>query len=118
MFAERILNESYTYPTIGEQEFNELLRNRDGKPFLVVFTAEWLGEGTIMDSIIEGLAEDYQDRMGCYRVDVEVSKNVSHQMGVRRLPAIYFFKNGELSGHFSGMVPARTIAHRMDELLD
>lgn len=118
MFAERILNESYTYPTISEQEFNDLLRNRDGKPFLVVFTAEWLGEGTIMDSIIEGLAEDYRDAVGCYRVDVEVSKNVSHQMGIRRLPAIYFFKNGELSGHISGMVPARTISQRMDELMD
>jgi thioredoxin-like negative regulator of GroEL len=105
------------YPTISEEAFSDLLRNRNGKPFLVVFTADWLGEGTIMDSIIEGLAESYQHQMNFYRMDIEVSKNVSHQMGIRRLPAIFLFKNGELIDHFTGMVPARTIEQRMNDIL-
>jgi thioredoxin-like negative regulator of GroEL len=111
------LDESFTYQTIDEQAFNELLKRTDGMPFLVVFTADWLGEGTIMDSIIENLAGGYQDKMHFYRIDIEASKNVSHQMGIRRLPAIYFFKNGEISDHFSGMVPARAIEQRMNEIL-
>lgn len=111
------LNDSVTYQTIGEEEFNALLKGRASKPFLVVFTADWLGEGTIMDSIIEGIADDYQDKMGFYRIDIEETKNVSHQMGIRRLPAIYLFQNGEISDHFSGMVPARTIEQHIANLL-
>ncbi len=111
------LNESFTYTTIGEHEFNELLQSREDKPFLVVFTADWLGEGTIMDSIIEGIAAAYQDKMGFYRIDIEESKNVTHQMGIRRLPAIYLFQNGEIFDHFSGMVPARTIEQHIASLL-
>jgi thioredoxin 1 len=111
------LNDPFTYPTIGEQVFNELLQRRQGKPFLVVFTADWLGEGTIMDSIIEGLASSYLDEMDFYRIDIEESKNVSHQMGIRRLPAIYLFQDGEIAAHFSGMVPARTIEQHINDLL-
>ncbi len=111
------MDETFTYQTINEHTFNELLKRRSGKPFLVVFTADWLGEGTIMDSIIEGLAESYQDKIHFYRIDIEASKNVSHQMGIRRLPGIYFFKNGEISDHLSGMVPARTIEQRINEIL-
>lgn len=111
------MNESFTYQTIDEHDFNQLLQGREGKPFLVVFTADWLGEGTIMDSIIEGIAENYQGKVGFYRIDIEESKNVSHQMGIRRLPAIYLFHNGEISGHFSGMVPARTIEQQINSML-
>jgi len=113
----RILNDSDTYPTISEQDFNNLLGERDGKPFLVVFTAEWLGEGTIMDAIIEGFATNYTDSMGFYRIDIEASKNVTQRMGIRRLPTIYFFKNGELAHHFSGIVPARTILERIEQVI-
>ena len=70
-----------------------------------------------MDSIVEELASGFQDRMGFYRIDIEQSKNVSHQMGIRRLPAIFLFKNGELSDHFTGMVPARTIEQRIKAML-
>ena len=115
-FELKHLDESFTYPTIGEHAFNELLQRRQGKPFLVVFTADWLGEGTIMDSIIEGLTSNYLDKMDFYRVDVEESKDVTHQMGIRRLPAIYLFQNGEIAAHFSGMVPARTIEQRINSL--
>ena len=111
------MNESITYPTINEQDFNELLQGRHAKPFLVVFTADWLGEGTIMDAIIEGLADDYQGKMGFYRIDIEASQNVSHQLGIRRLPAIYLFQNGEIADHFAGMVPARTIEKHINNLL-
>ncbi len=118
MSRDGILNDSYTYLTISEQDFNNLLGNRDGKPFLVVFTAEWLGEGTIMDSIIEGFANDFKDSMSFYRIDVEESKNMAQRMGIRRLPAIYFFKNGELEAHFSGIVPARTLVQRIQQILE
>jgi thioredoxin 1 len=111
------LDDSLIYPTISEQQFQGLLEKRDGKPFLVVFTADWLGEGTIMDAIVEGLAKDFYNRIGFYRIDIEASKNISHQFGIRRLPAIYLFKNGELSYHFSGMVPGRTIEQQLNELL-
>ncbi|MCU0348911.1 MAG: thioredoxin family protein [Saprospiraceae bacterium] len=106
-----------SYLTINEQQFGELLSSRGEKPFLVVFTADWLGEGTIMDSIIEGIADDYRGRVGFFRMDIEQSKNISNQLGIRRLPAIYLFKNGEISDHLSGIVSGRTIEARMNAML-
>ncbi len=70
-----------------------------------------------MDSIIEGIADEYRGRVGFFRMDIEQSKNISHQLGIRRLPAIFLFKNGELYDQFSGMVPGRTIKVRMNAML-
>jgi thioredoxin 1 len=111
------LNNSSTYLTIHESALNELLSQKEDRPFLVAFTADWLGEGTIMDTIVEGLAEVHQGQMSFYRVDVEQSKNAARQLGIRRLPAILLFKQGELFEHISGMVPSRTLQERLAKLL-
>ena len=83
----------------------------------MVFTADWLGEGTIMDAIIEGICPEYEGRVGFYRVDIEATKDISKRLGVRRLPAMFFFKDGEIIDHFSGMMPRSALQERLNNLL-
>ena len=84
---------------------------------MVVFTADWLGEGTIMDAIVDQLSEDYKDRFGFFRIDVEQSKGISHQLGIRRLPTIFFFRQGEMVGQFMGMKAKYLLKEKIDSLL-
>lgn len=86
-------------------------------PFLVVFTAAWSGEGTITDTIVEGLAERYAGQMGFFRVDIEESPNLSDRLGIRRLPTINFFQDSEIVDQLAGMVPRRFIEDKINMLL-
>ncbi len=112
-----VLDDKNLYPTITEQAFNKLVQQKNTPPFLMVFTAEWLGEGTIMDAIIEGICGDYEGRAGFYRVDIEESKDISQRLGIRRLPAMFFFKEGEIVDHFSGMMPKSALMERLNNLI-
>ncbi|MBK9012690.1 MAG: hypothetical protein IPM82_00605 [Saprospiraceae bacterium] len=69
-------SDNLIYTTISETEFHDLLLSKSKVPLLIVFTANWLGEGTIMDTIVEGLAVQYHDKMGFYRIDIEASKGL------------------------------------------
>lgn len=111
------MDDNLKYQTITEQEFNKLAQEENGLPFLVVFSADWLGEGTIMDTIIESIAETFEGRIGFYRIDIEQSHDIARHLGIRRLPAMFFFKNGEIIDHFAGMVAKRAIEQRLNNLL-
>jgi len=111
------VSDNFTYTTIAETEFHDLLLSKSHVPLLVVFTANWLGEGTIMDTIVENIAGRYHDKIGCYRIDIEASKGLTHLFGIRRLPAMFIFRNGEIVDHFSGMTPKRTLEERLNQLL-
>lgn len=84
---------------------------------MVVFTAVWSGEGTIMDAIVEGLAESYIEQMGFYRMDIEQCPNITHQLGVGRLPTAYIFRDGETLKFFAGMKSRRNVEELIKEAL-
>lgn len=111
------LDTKITYSTITDEQFNELVAKKRGNPFLVLFTADWLGEGTIMDAIIEQLSIEFHGRFGFYRVDTDQSKNISHQLGLRRLPTIFFFKQGDMVGQVLGMKPKRLLQEQIRQML-
>lgn len=111
------LDTKITYSTITDEQFNELVAQKKGNPFLVVFTADWLGEGTIMDTIIEQLSYEFHEKFGFYRVDTDQSKDISHQLGLRRLPTIFFFKQGDMVGQVVGMKPKRLLQDQIKQLL-
>ena len=105
------------YPTIQDEKFNELIVAQNEQPFLVVFTADWLGEGTIMDTIVEQLADEFQNEFGFYRIDIEASKELSHQLGIRRLPTILFFHKGELMHQILGIKAKRILKEKIKEII-
>lgn len=105
------------YPTIDKERFIELTSGPDSSPFLVVFTATWLGEGIILDEIIRRLSEDCQEVFGFYRIDVEASKDLAAKMGIHRLPSILFFQNGEMTDKFTGLKPGRFLKEKIEAML-
>lgn len=105
------------YPTISARQFRQIITQQEKTPFLVVFTAEWLGEGTLLDNIMEQLSEKYATRFEFYRIDVERTNIAAQQYGLRQVPAVLLFKNGKMADHFIGILPQRVIEERIQRLM-
>lgn len=87
------------------------------RPFLVVFTADWLGEGTIMDAIVKSISWDLHEKMSFYRMDFEKCRNIFHQLGIQELPALFFFRDGESIDHISGLMPKHALLGWLNQLI-
>ncbi len=111
------VKDNHTYPTISARQFRQIMTQQKATPFLVVFTADWLGEGTLLDNIMEQLSEKYTSKFDFYRIDIEQSNIAAKQYGLRQVPAVLLFKDGEMADHFIGILPQRVIEERILRLM-
>ena len=95
--------------------FNELLNS--GKPLVIDFWAEWCGPCRMVAPIIEELAEEYGDRVLIGKMDVDKNDEVCSQFGIRNIPTILFFKNGQLVDKQVGAAQKAALAAKIDALL-
>ena len=90
---------------ITDQNFTEEIDTQDGLS-VVDFWAAWCGPCRLVAPIVEKLAEDYAEeglRVG--KLDVDQNQEIASRFGVRSIPTILFFKDGELVDQVIGLVP-------------
>ena len=76
---------------------------KDGAmPLVVDFWAEWCGPCKMISPIISQLAQEYDGKFVVGKCNVEECEDIATEMGIRNIPAIYFFKNGEVVDKFVG----------------
>lgn len=71
-------------------------------PLVVDFWAEWCGPCKMVSPIISQLAEEYDGRMVVGKCNVEDCEEIAAEYGIRNIPTILFFKNGQLADKFVG----------------
>ncbi|MGL4411376.1 MAG: thioredoxin [Bacteroidales bacterium] len=101
--------------TITDANFQELLES--GKPLVVDFWAEWCGPCRMITPIIEDLAKEYDGRANIGKCNVDENDAITQQFGIRNIPTILFFKNGELVDKVVGASQKPAIAAKIEAIL-
>jgi len=87
---------------LTDQNFEEIVKNSD-VPVLVDFSASWCGPCKMLTPIVESLAADLAGRAKVCKIDIDEAPNTSQKMGVRGVPTVIAFKNGEKTGSLVGL---------------
>lgn len=101
--------------TITAENF-ESLKNGD-KPLVVDFWATWCGPCRAIAPYIEELAKEYDGKIVVGKCDVEENDDIVMEFGVRNIPTILFFKNGEVADRLVGGQSKSAIQKKFEALL-
>ncbi len=96
---------------ITDAGFEDILKS--DKPLVIDFWAEWCGPCRMVGPIVEELATEYGDRVTIGKVDVDNNQQVSVDFGIRNIPTILIFKNGEVVDKIVGVSPKEVIAEKL-----
>jgi thioredoxin 1 len=101
---------------LTDTSFEEKVLNSD-KPVLVDFWAEWCGPCRMVGPIIDEISKDYEDKAVIGKVDVDSNQEFAAKFGVRNIPTVLFFKNGEMVERKVGVAPKESYTEILDKLL-
>lgn len=101
---------------ITDSNFEEVVLKAD-KPVLVDFWAEWCGPCRMVGPVVEELSNEYQGKAVIGKVDVDNNPEVSMRFGIRNIPALLFFKDGEIVDKQIGAVPKSVLAEKLEKQL-
>jgi thioredoxin 1 len=100
---------------VTDSNFEEL---RKSEKFMVLdFGAEWCGPCRMLGPIIDELAEKYEGVVTIGKVDVDTNNDVVGSFGIRSVPTILFFKDGEVVDKVVGAAQRFTFVEKIDMLL-
>ena len=86
-------------------------------PALVDFWAPWCGPCQMMGPAIDKLAGDYAGRAKIVKVNVDDSPELASKYGIRSIPALLFFKGGEVVDQLIGVQPEAVLSQKLDGLV-
>ena len=101
---------------ITDATFDEVVLKSD-KPVLVDFWAAWCGPCRMVGPVIEEIATDYDGKAVVGKVDVDANQEFAAKYGVRNIPTVLLFKNGEVVDKQVGVAPKTTYTQKIDAAL-
>ena len=101
--------------TLTQANFNaEVLQS--AQPVLVDFWAEWCGPCKMLAPILDELAEEYTGRVRIGKVNIDESQELAAQYGIRSIPTLLLFKQGQVAEQLVGLRSKRDLKASFDRL--
>ncbi|QHT66789.1 thioredoxin [Rhodocytophaga rosea] len=100
---------------ITDANFEQIIAS--DKPVLVDFWAEWCGPCKMIGPIVEELAGDFEGKAVVGKLDVQENAQIPMKFGVRNIPTLLVFKNGQLVDKQVGVVPKNVLAQKLNNAI-
>ena len=101
---------------ITDNNFEETVLKSD-KPVLVDFLAAWCGPCRMVGPIMDEISNEYEGKAVVGKVDIDSNQQYAAQFGVRNIPTVLVFKNGELVDRKVGVSSKSDYAQALDNLI-
>lgn len=86
------------------------------KPVLVDFWAEWCGPCRTLGPVLDEVASEVGEKATIYKVNVDENSELAQKFGIRGIPTMIFFKNGQAAKTLVGVQPKEEIKKTLEEL--
>jgi thioredoxin 1 len=101
--------------TLTEANFSdEVLKS--SLPILVDFWAEWCGPCKMIAPVLDELAEEYDGRVRIGKVNIDEEQSLASEYGVRAIPTLLLFNDGEVAEQIVGMKSKRDLKSSFDKV--
>lgn len=100
---------------ITDSNFDDIIKT--DQPVLVDFWAEWCGPCKMIGPVVEELAGDFEGKAVIGKINVDDNPGISARFGIRSIPTLLVFKNGEIVDKQVGAVPKTALADKISAQL-
>jgi len=97
---------------ITDANFEQEVLKSD-KPVLIDFWAVWCGPCKMIAPVVEELAREYDGKLKVGKIDVDNNPEVAMRFGIRSIPTLMIFKNGQVVEQIIGAVPKRQVVEKL-----
>ena len=100
---------------VTKENFQELMEASSEVPLLLDFWASWCQPCLVLMPVLAKLAEDYQGKFLLGKLNTEEEQELAAQFGIRSIPTVKLFRNGEVVDEFMGALPEHGVRQFLDK---